>query len=98
MNPPYAACILFVLRILRAVMPRWVRRDVLFGVTTQAEFRATAETRTLLNRYSTDVLILTLGCSLLAMCAAWLPSPRGSVAAQALLRYRYISARVPQKR
>jgi len=56
MNPLYVgACILFAYGTLQAVMPRGVRRDILFGVTTRAEFRATTEARKLLNRSSANV-------------------------------------------
>jgi len=80
MNYPfYAVCILLACGILNAVMPRLVRRDILFGVTTRAEFHATAEARRLLNRYSAHVLLLTLGCSLLAIWVAWMQVPRWSI-------------------
>ena len=79
MNHPLSAVyIVLAYGILNAVMPRWVRRDILFGVTTRAELRATAEARRLLNRYSAHVLLLTLGCSLLAISVAWMPVPRWS--------------------
>jgi len=46
--------------------PRWVRKDILFGITINPEFRDTEQGRQILRRYSLGVTLLVIGWTALA--------------------------------